>query len=216
MSSHHHHHHHNHISENLTTVNSVYYIAIFLNLAYVVIEAIMGYRHDSASLLSDAGHKLFDSTSLIVALVGFKLANLKAGKPGFNHKKTSAVIALVNSILLIFILAHILLENFGGMHSHEHMDGLAVSWTAAIGIVVSGVSALLLMKHKEGDINTKAAFLHMAADSLVSIGVVLSGLVMHLTHWYVLDSIVSLLIVAFILVNTIKLLCEAVKMIRAN
>lgn len=207
------HHHHNHLPQRLQSLNAVYYIAIILNLLYVGIEAFMGMKHDSLSLLSDAGHKLFDSLSLVIALLAFKLAGSKRNdKYNYGYRKTSVLIALTNSIILLLLLSHIYLESIEKFSSPELTDGLAISWTAAIGIVVSGASALLLMRHQKNDINTKAAFLHMATDSLLSLGVVISGIVIHFTKWYVLDPIISIIIASVILANTIRLLKESFNM----
>lgn len=207
------HHHHDHLAHRLKSLTSVYYIAIILNLLYVGIEAYMGMKHDSMSLLSDAGHKLFDSLSLVVALFAFKLAGSKrSDRYNYGYRKSSVLIALANSIVLLLLLSHIYLESIEKFSAPEFTDGLTISWTAAIGILVSGVSALLLMKHQKNDINTKAAFLHMATDSLLSLGVVVSGIIIHFTHWYVLDPILSLIIATVILANTLKLLKESFRM----
>lgn len=206
-------HNHTHLPERLNTLNSVYYIAIFLNLAYVAIEAFMGWKHDSLGLLSDAGHKLFDSLSLVIALVAFKLAGSKrTDRHNYGYRKTSVLIALFNSLVLCGLIWHIYMESIEKFTEPQATDGLAISWTAAIGIIVSGVSALLLMKHQKHDINTKAAFLHMATDSLVSLGVVISGIIIHFTGWYVLDPIISTIIASVILANTVMLLKESFNM----
>jgi len=164
-------------------------------------------------LVSDAGHKLFDSLSLVIALVGFKLADSqRTDRYTYGYRKTSVLIALANSIVLLALIWHIYMESIEKLSNPQLTDGLTISWTAAIGIIVSGVSALLLMRHQKNDINTKAAFLHMATDSLLSIGVVVSGIIIHFTHWYVLDPIISLIIASVILANTLKLLKESFNM----
>ena len=93
------------------------------------------------------------------------------------------------------------------------VNGAAVSWTAAAGILVSGISALLMMRFQKKDINTRGAFLHMATDSLLSLGVVISGIVISLSGLYVIDPIVSLVIATVILCNSVRLLGESVRMI---
>jgi len=211
--NHSHNHSHGHIPAKLKSLNSVYYIAIILNLAYVAVEFFVGRTHDSMGLVSDAGHKLFDSLSLVIALVGFKLADSqRTDRYTYGYRKTSVLIALANSIVLLALIWHIYMESIEKLSNPQLTDGLTISWTAAIGIIVSGVSALLLMRHQKNDINTKAAFLHMATDSLLSIGVVVSGIIIHFTHWYVLDPIISLIIASVILANTLKLLKESFNM----
>ena len=123
------------------------------------------------------------------------------------------LISLLNAVLLVCAVCVIVYESIEKFLEPSPVDGAAVSWTAAAGILVSGVSALLMMHHQKKDINTRGAFLHMAADSLLSLGVVLSGVVISLTGWYGIDPIISLVIAAVILFNGIRLLSEALRMI---
>ena len=92
------------------------------------------------------------------------------------------------------------------------MNGIAVSWTAGVGILINGATALLLMRGQKSDLNVRGAFLHMAADTLVSVGVVISGIVIHYTGWAVIDPIVSLIIAAVILISTWELLSDSLRL----
>jgi len=104
----------------------------------------------------------------------------------------------------------IIFESIGKISQPEPVDGAAISWTAAVGIVVSGLSAWLLMRHR-GDINTRAAFLHMATDSLLSLGIVIAGIVISRTGMHVIDPVISLVVAAVILFNTLRLLLDALR-----
>lgn len=192
----------------------VYYIAIALNFGFVILETVVGVHSNSTGLLSDAGHKMIDVFSLLIALVAFRLAS-SAPSPRYTygHRKASVLISLLNAVLLVCAVCVIVYESIEKFLEPSPVDGAAVSWTAAAGILVSGVSALLMMHHQKKDINTRGAFLHMAADSLLSLGVVLSGVVISLTGWYGIDPIISLVIAAVILFNGIRLLSEALRMI---
>ena len=159
--------------------------------------------------MSDAGHKLLDVLMLVLALVGFRLAR----RPAADARRISAVIALINTAVLLFAVVMIVFESIGKLAEPAPVDGAVVSWTAAAGIIVSGASAWLLMRHR-GDINTRAAFLHMAADSLLSLGVVVAGVVISRTGWAVIDPAISLVIAAVILFNTLKLLADAFRSLR--
>lgn len=183
-----------------------YWISIALNFSFVVLEVVVGHFSHSLGLISDAGHKMLDVIALAIALVGFHLAR----RPSSDAQRISASIALVNTLVLIGAVGVIIWESVGKFGHPEPVDGAAVSWTAAVGIVVSGLSAWLLMRH-QGDINTRAAFLHMATDSLLSLGVVASGIVISLTGWHVIDPLVSLVIAVVILYNTLRLLREALR-----
>lgn len=205
-------HNHNHISP-IQSLNWVYYLAIALNFGFVILEAAVGLGYHSMGLLSDAGHKLFDVFSLVIALVAFKLASSKAtNRFTYGYKKTSILISLLNAVLLFAAVSIILVESCQKFVDPPEVSGAAISWTAAVGILVSGISALLLMKHQRGDINTRGAFLHMATDSLISLGVVISGIIINLTGWYLLDPIVSIIIALVILHNTVHLLGESFRM----
>ena len=184
-----------------------YCIAIALNLLFVGLEFTVGRISHSLGLVSDAGHKLLDVFTLIIALAGFLFAR-KQGAREADFRRISAIIALVNALILLVTVCFILFESIGKLSDPAPVSGAAISWTAAAGILVSGVSAWLLMRHR-GDINTRAAFLHMATDSLLSLGVVLSGIVISLTGAHIIDPHVSLVIAAVILFNTVRLLRDA-------
>ena len=208
---HHSHAHHIHAVESL---NVVYYIAIALNFGFVIVEALAGVYSNSTGLLSDAGHKMIDVFSLLIALFAFRLA---ASKPSsrytYGYRKASVLISLFNALLLVCAVCVIVFESVSKLMEPAPVNGAAVSWTAAAGILVSGISALLMMRFQKKDINTRGAFLHMATDSLLSLGVVISGIVISLSGLYVIDPIVSLVIAAGILYNSVRLLGESVRMI---
>lgn len=208
---HHSHAHHIHAVESL---NVVYYIAIALNFGFVIVEALAGVYSNSTGLLSDAGHKMIDVFSLLIALLAFRLA---ASKPSsrytYGYRKASVLISLFNALLLVCAVCVIVFEGVSKLMEPAPVNGAAVSWTAAAGILVSGISALLMMRFQKKDINTRGAFLHMATDSLLSLGVVISGIVISLSGLYVIDPIVSLVIAAVILYNSVRLLGESVRMI---
>ena len=205
-------HSHTHSRVDMT-MNWVYYLAIGLNLGYVVLEVVMGLVSNSVGLLSDAGHKLIDVFSLVIALVAFKLSGSKASRKfNFGYRNTSILISLFNALLLFAAVLVIIYESIEKFASPSQVDADIISWTAGVGILVSGASALLLNRQHSKDINTRGAFLHMATDSLISLGVVLSGVIIRFTGWVMLDPIVSILISCVILFNTLKLLRESFRM----
>lgn len=208
------HHSHTHHIRAVESLNVVYYIAIALNFGFVIVEALAGVYSNSTGLLSDAGHKMIDVFSLLIALLAFRLA---ASKPSsrytYGYRKASVLISLFNALLLVCAVCVIVFESVSKLMEPAPVNGAAVSWTAAAGILVSGISALLMMRFQKKDINTRGAFLHMATDSLLSLGVVISGIVISLSGLYVIDPIVSLVIAAVILYNSVRLLGESVRMI---
>ncbi len=206
------HHDHGHIHQ-IKSLDSVFVISIVLNLLFVIIEAAVGFTQNSLGLLSDAGHNLGDVFSLLLALIAFRLAKVHVSKKyTYGYKKSTVLISLLNAIILLVAVGAIALESIHKFSSPEAVNGAAVSWTAGVGIVINGLTAWLLMRSRKEDLNVKGAFLHMAADTLVSIGVVISGLVIMFTGFYLIDPIISLVIAAVILVSTWKLLSQSVRL----
>lgn len=203
-------HHHTHSlpvsGPDSHALRKAYWVSITLNLAFVILEVVVGKISHSLGLVSDAGHKLLDVLALVIALVGFRLAS----RPSSDARRISAVIALVNTLILLFAVGMIIYESVGKIARPEPVDGATISWTAGVGILVSGLSAWLLMRHR-GDINTRAAFLHMATDSLLSLGIVIAGIVISRTGLHVIDPAISLLVAAVILFNTLRLLLDALR-----
>jgi len=215
---HHHHHHHHHEHHQLVegadaSLRKIYWISIALNLAFVFVETGIGLWKGSLGLLSDAGHNLSDVFTLILALIAFRLATSHSTKKfTYGYRKGSILISLLNAILLLMAVGAILLESIRKLRNPVAIDGEAIAWTAGIGILVNGLTAFLLMKHQKNDINTRGAFLHMAADTLVSAGVVVSGIVIALTGWTVIDPIIGIVIAGVILVGTWQLLVESLRL----
>ena len=207
---HHHHHHHAHGIEKLSTI---YVVAVALNLAFVIVEAIAGFVGHSLGLLSDAGHNLSDVFSLLLAMIALKLASSAATKRfTYGHRKWSVLISLLNAIILLVAVGAIMVESIGKFFHPAEVDGALITWTAAVGIVINGLTAWALSRQQKHDINTRGAFLHMLADTLVSLGVVVSGIVISLTGWSVIDPIIGLVIAVVILVSTWSLLAESLRM----
>lgn len=211
--SEHHHSHHTHGPETVKSLNTAFIIGIGLNSAYVIVEAVFGFVYNSMGLLSDAGHNLSDVASLIIAMVAFRLMTRKPDSSHtYGYKKFSVQASLINALLLYAAVGAILVESIGKLIHPTAVDGDAIAWVAAIGVVVNGVTAWLFIRDQSRDMNIKGAFLHMAADTLVSVGVVVSGIVIHFTGWYVLDPIVGIVIAVIIAWSTKGLLVESIRM----
>lgn len=210
--NHNHHHHHAHVHE-VKSLNGIFILSIALNAAFVIVEAAVGFLENSLSLLSDAGHNLGDVFSLLLVLAAFKLGAVHPSKRfTYGLKKSTVLISLLNAIILLVAVGAIILESIHKFREPAQVDGIAVSWTAFVGIIINGATAMLLMRGQKGDINVRGAFLHMAADTLVSVGVVISGVAITLTGCNTIDPIVSLVIAAVILVSTWKLLSESLRL----
>ncbi len=205
-----HHHHHTAPAQSL---NGIFILSIILNGLFVLIEAGVGLWQNSLSLLSDAGHNLSDVFSLVLVLIAFRLAKVQRNEHfTYGYRKSTILISLLNAVILLVAVGAIVIESIHKFSEPTEVNGIAVSWTAGVGILINGATALLLMRGQKSDLNVRGAFLHMAADTLVSVGVVISGIVIHYTGWTVIDPIVSLIIAVVILISTWELLSDSLRL----
>ncbi|MFD1259010.1 cation diffusion facilitator family transporter [Mucilaginibacter terrae] len=208
----HSHHHHDH-APKLDRLNTAFIIGILLNSAFVIIEAGVGFAKGSLSLLTDAGHNLSDVASLALALLAFKLSKVRANNMyTYGYKRSTIVVSLLNAVILVAAVGIIAYEAILRIGHPQPVPGITVAWVAFAGILVNGVTAWLFMKDKEKDLNVKGAYMHMAVDAIVSLGVVISGLVIYFTQWYWVDSAVSLIIVIVIMAGTWQLLADSLRL----
>ncbi|MBR0195727.1 MAG: cation transporter, partial [Paludibacteraceae bacterium] len=173
----------------------------------------VGLWQDSLSLLSDAGHNLSDVFSLLLVLVAFRLAKVHSNERyTYGYRKSTVLISLLNAVILLVAVGAIVIESIHKFSEPAEVNGIAVSWTAGVGILINGLTAFLLMHGQKNDLNVRGAFLHMVADTLVSVGVVISGIIIYYTGWNMVDPIVSLIIAAVILISTWDLLSDSLRL----
>ena len=191
---------------------NVFLIGIGLNLAFVLAEVIAGFANNSMALLTDAGHNLSDVASLAISLVAFWMAKKKSSAVfTYGYKKTTVLAAFANAVVLLIAIGILGYESFTRLFKPEIVSGTTIAWIAALGIVINSVSAFLFFRQKH-ELNSKAAYLHMLADALVSLGVVIAGIVITYTHLYWIDPAIGLVIMVVILVSTWGLLRDSFKM----
>ena len=208
----HHHHHHEHNIDS-TSLNTAFKLGIALNVGFVIVEGIFGFIYDSMGLLSDAGHNLSDVFALILSMVAFKLMTKKPDeRHTYGYRKFSIQASLLNALLLFAAVGMILVESIDKLIHPTAVDGDAIAWVAGAGVIVNGVTAWLFLKDKEKDLNVKGAFLHMLADTLVSVGVVVAGIVIHYTGWNFIDPVIGIGIALMIGWSTWGLLAESFKL----
>ncbi|KMQ76223.1 cation diffusion facilitator family transporter [Marinobacter subterrani] len=210
MHSHDHGHDHSH---HFDTHHRSFAIAVLLNTLFVVIEAVYGLLSGSLALLADAGHNLSDVLGLIMAWAASWLASRAAThSKTYGLKKTTILAALFNALILIAAVGGITWEAIQRLTDPADVAGLTVMVVAGIGVLVNGATMMLFIKGQEGDINIRGAFLHMAADTAVSVGVVISGIVLMYTSLDWIDPVVSLVIAAVIFLGTWQLLKDSVNL----
>ena len=203
---HHHGHHHSHGHGHVhapADFNRAFAIGIGLNAVFVAIEAFYGWKVNSLALLADAGHNLSDVAGLVLAWGGALAGKLQpSARNTYGFKRASILAAFANAVLLLVAMGSLAWEAVGRFNSPVPMDSVTVMVVAGIGIVVNTATALLFMRGSAHDLNIRGAFLHMAADALVSLGVVIAGALTLKFGWNWLDPAVSLAIAAVIVAGT--------------
>ncbi len=222
--AHHHHHGHDHHGHGHAhghghghhhapaDFGRAFAVGIALNAGFVVVEAVAGLLYGSMALVADAGHNLSDVLALALAWIAAIAARRPpSGRFTYGYKSSTILAALANALLLAIAIGAILFETFHRLTQPQAPQGMAMMAVAGIGIAINAFTAMLFMRGQE-DLNIRGAYLHMAADALVSLGVVLAGAAILLTGLVWIDAAVSLAIVAVIGVSTWGLARDSVAM----
>jgi cobalt-zinc-cadmium efflux system protein len=189
-------------------------IGIGLNVAFVAVEAYYGWKINSLALLADAGHNLSDVFGLVLAWGGALAGRLRPNaRHTYGWKRASILAAFVNALLLLVAMGSLAWEAVQRLQSPQAVEGVTIMVVAGIGIVVNTATALLFLRGRGKDLNIRGAFLHMAADALVSAGVVVAGGLALWLGWAWLDPVVSLLIAAVIVVGTWSLFRQSLHLL---
>jgi cobalt-zinc-cadmium efflux system protein len=205
--AHHHSHSHSHAPR---TFNRAFAIGVVLNVLYVIIEAAAGFRVDSLSLLADAAHNLTDVLGLLIAWGAAYLSSLKpTSRHTYGFRNSSVLGAVLNGLLLLVAVGGIVVEAVERFRNPEAIPGMAVIWVAGAGVLINGMTTALFVKGREHDLNIRGAFLHMAADTAVSLGVVIAGLAILWTGQNWIDPAVSLFVAAVVFWSTWGLLRDS-------
>jgi cobalt-zinc-cadmium efflux system protein len=211
MAHEHHVHAHEHGGHQPGGHDRAYALGIALNLAFVAVESAYGVLSHSMALLADAGHNLSDVLALALAW-GASVLGRREPSQRFTYglRSSSILAALVNAMLLMLVVGGIALEAAHRLMNPVPVATVTVIWVALCGIVINTSTALLFLRGREHDLNVKGAFLHMAADAAVSLGVMLAGVGMLYSGWTWLDPAMSLVIAAVIVGSTWGLLRDSV------
>lgn len=208
--SHNHHHHHT----AFVTLNVSFAVAILLNFGFLLTEVVYGFIAHSVSLLSDAVHNFGDILGLLMSWGASVLVKRRATQRySYGYKKLTILAALANALLLVLTSALIVYESINRLNHPKEINEVIVMIVAFIGMLINGGTALLFMRQSKTDLNIKGAFLHLAYDALIALGVVLAGAIIYFTGWLWVDPIVGLLIVAIITLGSWNLLRRSVELI---
>ena len=203
-------HEHHHGPRNYSRA---FAIGIILNIGFVIAEVVFGFLSNSLALLADAGHNLSDVMGLLLAWGASVLAQRKSTvRRTYGMRKLTILAALLNSCILLVAVGGILLEAVQRFGNPAEVAGSTIILVAAIGVVINTATAILFMSGRKGDLNIRGAYLHMAADAVVSLGVVLAGIAILYTGWLWIDPVVSLVVAVVILVSTWKLLRDSLNL----
>jgi cobalt-zinc-cadmium efflux system protein len=208
-----HDHSHNEHSFAPTNINTAFIFGISLNLLFVVIEVIAGLIINSLSLLSDAGHNLADVGALALSLLAFRISRVKPNEEyTYGYRRASILVALFNAIVLLISIGAITYEAIHRFFNPEFISGKTISLIAGIGIIINAITALMFLWLKNKDLNIKSAYVHLMSDAAVSLGIVLGGIIIALTHWFWIDSVLGIVIAVVILFSTWDLLKASMRL----
>ncbi|PJE54462.1 cation diffusion facilitator family transporter [Marinomonas sp. BSi20584] len=197
-------------SHHVSNYNRAFAIGIVLNVFFTTVEFIYGFAADSLALIADAGHNLSDVLSLLLAWGASVLAKKAATeKRTYGLRKVTVVASLISAAMLLAALGVIAWEAIARFSEPAPVASITMMVVAAIGVVINTATALLFMGDHQHDLNIKGAFLHMAADAAVSLGVVIAGALIWWKGWLWIDPVISLLIVAVIFIGTWNLLKDS-------
>ncbi len=216
--AHHHHHKHDHSATHdhgaPNNQGRIFIFTILLNVAFVVLEFAYGFIANSTALMADAGHNASDVLGLLLAWGAVMLARKQPNQRyTYGLRSTSILAALANAALLLVASGAIALEAIQRFSQPPTVASLTVSIVAAVGIVINGLSAWLLRSGSKEDLNVRGAYLHMLADTAISLAVVVVGLAMFHSGWYWLDPSISLAIVLVIVIGTWDLLRDSLRLV---
>jgi cobalt-zinc-cadmium efflux system protein len=202
---------HTHNQDNKLT--NAFKIGISINIIFIIAEGLAGFFSKSMALTADAGHNLSDVLVLVFSWIAIIISRKQPTmKFTYGFRRSTILIAILNTILLLLAVVFILYKTIIRLNTLESINAKSVMIVAGIGIAVNGFTAWLFMKDKKKDLNIRSAFVHFVADALVSLGVVVTGLIIALTGIKWIDSVVSFSIVAVILYSSYKLLIDSVNL----
>lgn len=211
--SHEHGHGHAH-SHAPATFNQAFAVGIGLNIAFVAIEFFYGWKINSLALLADAGHNLSDVAGLVLAWAGALAGKVQPdARHTYGWKRASILAAFANAVLLLVAMGSLAWEALGRLQTPEATEGWTMIAVAGVGIVINTATALMFMRGRDDDLNIRGAFLHMAGDALVSLGVVLGGALYLWKGWAWLDPLMSLAIAVIIVAGTWSLLRQSLHLL---
>ncbi len=189
-------------------------VALSITLLMMVVEVMGGLISNSLALLSDAGHMLTDNLALLLSFFAMKFASMPATeRRTFGFYRLEILAALINGIILVLISLFIIYQAYLRVINPQRVEGVLMLVVAVIGLVANIIGAAVLMKHSHTNLNIRGAYLHIVGDALSSVGVVIGGIIILYTGWYLIDPILSILISLVIIYGAWSLVKESVSIL---
>jgi cobalt-zinc-cadmium efflux system protein len=202
-----------HSHTDVVKLGNAFKIGITINIIFIIAEALSGFISNSMALIADAGHNLSDVLALAFSWIAVILSQRQPTlKFTYGFRRSTILVALLNTILLLIAVAFILYQTVQRLHKPMEINSYSMMIVAGIGIGINAFTAWLFMKGKKNDLNIRSAFVHFVADALVSLGVVVAGIIMTFTGIQWIDSLVSFAIITVILYGSYKLLIDSVNL----
>ncbi len=199
--------------ERMNYLDNAYKVGIVINVAFLVAELIAGFVLNSVALFSDVWHNVSDVFALFFSMVAFRLMHKEPNERfTFGYKKSTIHVSLVNACVLFVAIGAVVMRSIEKLIHPSPVEGGYVAWIAAIGIGVNVLTLWMFYRHRKRDLNVDGVFLHVAADTLVSLGVVLAGVIISFTDLYVLDPVIALFNSGFILVSAVRHISESLRL----
>ena len=203
-------HHHHHAPPDY---NRAFAAGVALNVGFVIVEAVFGVLSNSLALLTDAGHNLSDVLGLLLAWGAAALAKRRpSARRTYGYSRATILASLFSGLLLMGAVGAIGWEAVSRLMAPAQPAGKTIMIVAAVGVVINTATALFFLSGKDHDLNIRGAFLHMAADAAVSLGVVASGALIFYLGFNWIDPLISLVIAAVILISTWGLLRDSLNL----
>jgi cobalt-zinc-cadmium efflux system protein len=207
-----------HLIDTHVTVNGhkaqLLWMAVGLLSSLFVAELVTGLLSHSLSLLAEAGHLLSDIAALGISLVATRLAQRPTAKQAtFGNRRLEILAALVNGLALLAIAAILAKEAIGRLQSPESILGLPVLIVAGVGLAVNIINIALLHKASRNDLNMRGAFLHVVADTISSVGIILAALLVYLFNWMWVDAVIGLMIACTVSFTALPLVRDSLEVL---
>lgn len=204
---------HEHSHHEISTTNRAFMLGVLLNLVFVVVEVVFGLWSDSLALLTDAGHNFSDVLALLLAWGAVWLAARKpTSRHTYGYSRGTILASLMSALMLLVAVGVIVWEAIHRLKNPSPVAGVTMMWVAGLGVLINTGTALLFMRGSSHDLNIRGAFLHMAADAVVSLGVVIAGGLILWTGKLWIDPVISLVIAAVIFLSTWGLLRDSLNL----